>query len=138
MEFIGTIKEIGKVKNVSDKSYREIVLSQMNYTSGFETHVALTVRNEQVTFNGQRNTNLKTLWDNKTLAVGNVLKALFSISAQKTQDGKWFNNCTMWGLQTLDYQQQSASQVQQPNPQTSAQPTPPQTSQPFSNDDVPF
>ena len=129
MEFIGTIKEIGKSKTVGDKTYREIVLAQMNYTSGFETHVALTVRNEQVTFNGQRNTMLKTLWDNKTLAVGNVLKALFSISAQKTQEGKWFNNCTMWGLQTLDYQ---AQPTQPAAPQTTQQSAAPAAS-PFDD-----
>lgn len=134
MEFIGQIKEIGKSKVVGDKTYREIVLSQMNYTSGYETHVALTVRNEQVTFNGQRNTDLKSLWDNKTLAVGNVLKAFFTISATKTQDGKWFNNCTMWGLQTLDYQANA-----QPAPQQSAPQQPTQHAQPQSSfNDAPF
>lgn len=149
MEFIGQIKEIGKARQVGQYSFRDIVVGQINYTNGRDVDIVFSVVNDQVSFNGNKNTAIKSLYDNLILKIGNVVKVLFSINARKTQDGKWFNSVTMWGLNTLDYgqpqqiahapvqQMQPMQQVAQPQPQPQYQQFP-QNQQPIDNGDMPF
>jgi hypothetical protein len=142
MEFVGTIKEIGASRQIKENFFRDIVVSQINYNNGFETNVAFTFINEKCTFNGNKDYPLKQLYDDKVLADGMMLKFLFSISARKTQDGKWFNSITCWGINTMDYgraaKTQSAAAPQQFQQQQVQQAPQPQSFQNYSNQEAPF
>lgn len=113
MEFIGIIKEVGQAKKVNDTWYRDIVLSQLNYDNGYENNVVFTIKNEKISHNGQRDYLLKNLYESKLLVQGSVLKVLFNLSASQSKDGQWFNHCTAWAINTLDYGRKQTASVQQ-------------------------
>lgn len=103
MEFIGQVKEVGTARKIKDKWFRDIVLSQLNYNNGYEQNIVFTVIDEKINFNGNKDYPLKKLNDTQILTSGQMLKVLFNINARQTQDGRWFNSVTAWGMNTLDY-----------------------------------
>ena len=103
MEFIGQVKDVGTARKINDKWFRDIVLSQLNYNNGYEHNIVFTVIDEKINFNGNKDYSLKKLHDDKLLTPGQILKVLFNINARQTQDGRWFNSVTAWGMNTLDY-----------------------------------